>query len=191
MLIPYTEMHLVTGVVIFIECLFLFYLVIHYLIWPDDRSRFWYLILLALLIFYNLSGGLLPDPHIRVSILLQNIVAYGGGFLMASYFPFFFYKSFELSRLKWHALYGVPLFLLIPYVAVFMVWYPMHENLEMAIRIGMPVLFLYSLVLIVVILALIKSMFNEERQDGAYNTRFEMLAVYFSVAPMVLMSVFS
>lgn len=192
MLIPYTEMHLVTGVVIFIECLFLFHQVIHYLSWPDDRSRFWYLVLLALLIFYNVTGGLFPDPSIGfLSIEVQNIIAYGGGFLMGSYFPFFFFKGFGLKQLRWHALFGVPIFLLVPFVVVFVLWYPMHGDLEKAIHAGMPVPFIYSLVLVWVILAAIREMSRQEQQDGAHHTRFELLAVYFSVMPWVLMSVFS
>ncbi|WP_090998331.1 helix-turn-helix transcriptional regulator [Pedobacter insulae] len=192
MLIPYTEMHLLTAVVIFIECLFLFYQVIHYLSWPDDRSRFWYLILLVFLIFYNISGGLFPDPAIGfLSVELQNIIAYGGGFLMGSYFPYFFYRGFGLKRLRWHAMVGVPLFLLLPYVAVFICWYPFHGDLERAIRFGMPVPFIYSVVLVLVILRAIREMSKLEQQDSVYNTRFELFAVYFAVLPWVVMCVFS
>jgi len=192
MLVFGTEMHLVTFVITVIECFFLFYQVIHYLSWPDDRSRFWYLILLVLLIFYNVTGGLFPDTKIRnIAIVVQNSIAYGGGFLMASYFPFFFYKGFGLTRLRWHALIGVPLFLLIPYVAVFWIFYPLDGDLEKAITWGMPVPFVYSLVLIWVILSAIRHMLREEKQDGRYNTGFEIFAVYFAVAPCVLRSVFS
>ncbi|PWG80813.1 helix-turn-helix transcriptional regulator [Pararcticibacter amylolyticus] len=186
------EMHGVTLVIVVIECCFLFYQVTHYLAWPDDKSRFWYLVLLALLIFYNVTGGFFPDPNIRwLPVMTQNIIAYGGGFLMASYFPFFFFKGFGVSSLRWHALVGVPLFLLLPYVTAFLVVYPLTADLEKAITWGMPVPFLYSIVLIWVILVAVRRMFDEEKQDGQYNTKLEMMLVYCSVAPWVLMSVFS
>lgn len=192
MLVFNSEMHLVTLVTIVIECFFLFYQIIHYLSWPDDRSRFWYLILLFLLIFYNVSGGLFPDPDFKwMPMVWQNIIAYGGGFLMASYFPFFFYRGFGLARLKWHALVGVPMFLLLPYLVVFCFVYPSTGDLERAIFWGMPVPFIYSVVLICVILAAVREMSREEQQDGAYNTRFELFAVYFAVVPWALMSLFS
>ncbi len=192
MLVFSSEMHLVTLVITIIECFFLFYQVIHYLSWPQDRSRFWYLILLVLLIFYNVSGGLFPDPDIGwIPLIWQNVVAYGGGFMMGSYFPFFFYRGFGLRKLRWHALFGVPLFLLVPFMVVFVCWYPLNGDLELAIRAGMPVPFVYSLVLIWVILREVREMARQESVEHADNTRFELFAVYFAVAPWVLMSVFS
>ena len=100
----------------------------YYLFRPEDKARFYYLILLILLLFYNVTGGLFPDPSISIPVPIQEMVAYGSGFLMASYFPFYFYKAFDLKSLRWHALYGVPLFLLGPYIVFFVIDYALHSR---------------------------------------------------------------
>lgn len=115
MLVFGTEMLLVTFIFVVIEVLMLIFLLAGYLTRLRDKQRKLYLILLSLLILYNIKGGLLPDPNYPIPIYVQNIIAYGTGFLMASYFPFYFYKAFNLRSLRLHALYGVPLFLMLPY----------------------------------------------------------------------------
>lgn len=192
MLIPGTEMYLLTAIFIFLELLFFFHQFIYYLYRPSDKSRFWYLILLGLLIFYNITGGFFPDPHIKfISLQIQNIIAYGAGFLMASYFPFFFYKCFKLKSLRFHALYGVPLFLLLPYLIFFGVIYFSKGDLQYAIRYGMIVPFFYSFVIIIAILKAIRKQFSEYNNKGYKVDRLEMVAVYCAVIPWVTMSVFA
>jgi hypothetical protein len=56
---------------------------------------------------------------------------------MASFFPFYFYKAFDLKSLRWHALYGVPLFLMLPYVIFFVVVYAINGELNVDIKYGM------------------------------------------------------
>lgn len=185
-------MHLVTGVIIFIECLFLFNQLLHYLRWPQDRSRFWYLILLALLIFYNVTGGFFPDPEISwIPVIAQNVIAYGGGFLMGSYFPLFFYKGFGLQGLRRHALVYVPLFLLLPYVAAFFVLYPFSKDLDLAVYWGMPVPFVYSVVVLLVILNAIREVFTRQELSGVKVSKTEAWLLYAAVVPWALMSVFA
>ena len=119
MLVFRTQIHIVTFIFIVLELMMLSFQFFYYLFRPEDRNRLWYLILLVLMLFYNITGGLFPDPNINLSISLQEMIAYGSGFLMASYFPFYFYKAFDLKSLRWHAYYGVPLFLMLPYVVFF------------------------------------------------------------------------
>ncbi|MFA6275792.1 MAG: helix-turn-helix transcriptional regulator [Pedobacter sp.] len=158
---------------------------------PEDKSRFWYLILIVFLIFYNICGGLFPDPKIGISITIQNILAYGSGFLMASYFPYFFYRGFNLSKLRFHAFYGVPLFLLLPYIAFFIVFYAITRNLEKAIHYGMIIPFFYSIVIAWAMLNAIKARFKEQETDGHSVSKLEAMAVYCAVLPWVFMSVFA
>lgn len=67
---------------------------------------------------------------------------------MASYFPFYFYKGFDLKSLKFHATWGVLFFLLIPYILFFVIVYSLNENLEFAIKYGIIIPFFYSIVLL-------------------------------------------
>ena len=83
-----TEMLLITLIFAVLEIVMFFYQFIYYLSRPQEKQRLYYLILLFLLIVYNITGGLFPDPNISFSIVAQNSIAYGSGFLMASYFPY-------------------------------------------------------------------------------------------------------
>src|SRR6478735_4106782 len=124
MLIPGTEMHVVTFVFAALE-----------------------IILLFLLILYNIMGGLLPDPQFSLPIILQNCISYGTGFLMAAYFPYYFYKAFNLEGMKFHAYRGVYIYILIPYL-LFVGLYYSTSNLEYAAQWGMSIPIVYSLVLL-------------------------------------------
>ena len=94
----HTEMHVVTLVFIVLEIFMFSFQLVLYLQKPAESKRKYYLILLFLLIIYNIAGGLFPDEDIPLPIRLQNIMAYGAGFLMACYFPFYFYKAFDIHN---------------------------------------------------------------------------------------------
>src|ERR1700754_4581643 len=97
MLVFGTQVHIVTFIFIMLEFIMFCFQFIYYLFRPQDKPRKWNLILLALMLFYNITGGLFPDPKITsISVSVQLMIAYGCGFLMASYFPFYFYKAFDL-----------------------------------------------------------------------------------------------
>src|SRR5690606_18134941 len=133
MLVFGTEMHLVTFIFLLLEVFLFFYQFIHYLQRPQDKGRMWYLVLLFLLITYNITGGLFPDANIAIPIVAQNIIAYGSGFLMGAYFPYYFYRAFELKRLRFHAIYGVLCFLLLPYLIFFVIDYGIDGDLDSAV----------------------------------------------------------
>ncbi|SMD01288.1 regulatory protein, luxR family [Pedobacter nyackensis] len=99
-------MHILTYVIVLLQSgMLLFYQLPYYLTRPQDKSRLWHLILLILLILYNVTRGLFPDPTYNLLLIAQNVIAYGSLFLMASYFPFFLYKVLELENLRFHALH--------------------------------------------------------------------------------------
>lgn len=184
-----SEMHLVTVVVCLIEFGMLCYQLVHCLSDPSDKRRMWYLVLLALLIVYNVTGGLLPNENYGMSIVLQNVIAYGSGFLMAAYFPFYFYKAFELKKLRWHVYYGVPVFLLLPYLVLFCVVYPLTANLEFCISYGMIVPAGYSVVLLYVMLNAIQ---RTSSDDGlSLYSKDELYWIYAAVSPWACMTVFA
>ncbi|MGY4383925.1 hypothetical protein ACVWYN_000951 [Pedobacter sp. UYP24] len=186
MLVFGTEMHIVTFTFVMLEIAMFFYQFTYYLFRPQDKGRLWYLILLSLLLFYNITGGLFPDPEFNISIITQNIIAYGSGFLMASYFPFYFYRGFGLKRLRFHALYGVPLFLVLPYLVFFVVIYSIHRNLDIAINYGLGVPFLYTIIVFLAITNAIRKKYSENRSP--INT-MEMIAVYCAVVPWLSMPI--
>lgn len=184
-----TEMHVVTFVFVLLELIMFGYQIFHYLSRPQDKTRLWYMILLFLLIVYNITGGLFPDPEITsISIITQNIIAYGCGFLMASYFPFYFYKGMELKDLRFLAVYGVPLFLLLPYIAFFVIAYSINGNLDFAIRYGIIIPFFYSFMALWGILWAIRIHY---KNNGTKKNYYEVIAVYIAVIPWGSMTIFS
>lgn len=188
MLVFGTQMHVVTFVFVLLESVMFFYQLLYFLFRPQDRSRLWYLILLFLLIVYNITGGLFPDPKIPISIISQNIIAYGSGFLMASYFPYYFYRGFELTRIRFHAHYGVLLFLLLPYFIFFVIDYSLHGNLDSAIKNGVVVPFFYAFV---VLWAIIRAILLKYRERPNQNNLVEIVAVYCAIIPWSSLAVLS
>jgi len=191
MLVFNSEMHLITLLFVLLELMMLAVQFYHYCLDPHDKPRLWYLILLGLLIFYNITGGLFPDPDLPFSLSLQNIVAYGSGFLMAAYFPFYFYKSFNLSYLRFQALYGTSVFLLGPYFVFFVLIYSFNEDLDFAVNYGLIIPFIYSLYLLWAILDAIKRNFKVKKEAEGISGKMEILSVYFAVSPWICLSAFA
>ena len=186
MLVFGTQMHIVTFVFVVLEIAMFFYQLIYYLSRPQEKKRYWYLILLFLLIVYNITGGLFPDENIAIPIIIQNIIAYGSGFIMASYFPFYFYKAFDLKRLRFHALYGIYLFLIIPFLLFFVIGYSRSGNLEDAIRHGIIIPFFYALIFVWNILRAINAKYG-----GIHNKMYwnEVIIICLAVLPWASMPI--
>jgi Response regulator containing a CheY-like receiver domain and an HTH DNA-binding domain len=186
MLVFGTEMHVVTFLFAALETILFFFQLVFYLIRPQDKYRLWYLTLLTLLLLYNIASGLFPDTNIPIPIYIQNIIAYGAGFCTASFFPFYFYKAFNLRRLKFHALYGIWLFLILPYVIFFVVVYSINKDLESARRFGLIIPFFYSLTLI---WAITKAIFPNYKESKYTRSVSEIIGVYLAVAPWTALTV--
>lgn len=60
-------------------------------------------------------------------------------------------KAFNLQKLRFHAIYGVPLFLVIPYFMFFVIGYSLHGDIDFARRYGFLSPGLYSVILLVAI----------------------------------------
>ncbi|MFB5946380.1 response regulator transcription factor [Albibacterium profundi] len=178
-----TEMLLITFIFVVLESVMFFYQLIYYLSRPQEKQRLYYLILLIILIVYNITGGLFPDPEIALPIVAQNSIAYGCGFLMASYFPYYFYKAFELDSLRFHAIYGVLLFFLLPFFIFFVIVYSVDNNLDFAIKNGVVIPFFYSFVILWQILKAIRIKFKDRNEESF----IEVLAMYAAVIPWAAM----
>lgn len=182
MLVFGTEMHVVTFVFLLLEIAMFFYQLIYFLSRPQEENRFWYLILLLLLIFYNITGGLFPDNNISISIITQNILAYGSGFIMASYITFYFYKAYKLEQLRFHALYGIHLFLILPFLIFFVIIYSINGNLEMAIDYGIFIPAFYSIYLLIIIIRATTQNYKKHKIKLA-----EVIIICCAIIPWALM----
>ncbi len=188
MLVTGTQMHIVTFCFIVLEfCMFIWQLA-RYFYRLRDRHRGWYILLLLLLLLYNVTNGLFPDRNLSLPVTTQNMIAYGLEFLMISYFLFYFYKEFDLRSLRKHVLYGVPLFLILPYILFFVIMYRINGDLKKDIHHGAIIPFAYSLVLLRAILCAIWKRYQCNRDDHFY---IEEITVYCAVLPWVLMTVFA
>jgi len=174
-----SEMHVVTFILIILEVLMFMHQYIFYLQKPDKKRKF-YLILLFLLIVYNVAGGLFPDQSMNLSIVTQNILAYGAGFAMGCFFPYYFYKAFDVRHLKFQATYGVFYFLVLPYLIFFCIVYPLVNNLDVAIYIGLLIPFIYAFYMIYQILEAIKVTYKGRKA-------VDVILVYLAVCPWALM----
>ena len=140
-----TQMHLVTFFITAFELVMLFFQLIYWQQRPNDQKRLLYLTLLLFLIFYNLTSGFLPDENFFPPIILQNIAAYLIAFSMSIYFVYYFYKAFDLDALKFFATYGSIIFLLLPFLLLFVIPYLLTNNLELVRQLVVVVPFLYGL----------------------------------------------
>jgi DNA-binding CsgD family transcriptional regulator len=139
-----TEMYMVTFWITAFEIIMLFFQVVHYLQRTSDKKRLFYLILLVMMITHNMCSGFMPDKNIPISIVTQNIIAFLGGFTMSMYFVYYFYRTFELDRLRFFALYGSLLFLIAPFVLLFVLPYVITGRLTMARQLTVVVPFFYG-----------------------------------------------
>lgn len=144
-----TEMHMVTFCITIFEMVMMLFQVIHYLQRVTDKNRLLYLILLMLMILYNITSGLFPDEQFSLSLMLQNSIAYLVAFATSMYFVYYFYKAFELIGLRFFVRYGIFIFLLLPFLFLFLLPYYITGNLILSRRLTVIIPFLYGVAFIV------------------------------------------
>ncbi|HUZ57814.1 MAG TPA: ATP-binding protein [Hanamia sp.] len=181
MLLPGTQMHIITFIFVSIELVIFFYLLIYKLARPDDKTTILNIVLIFLLITYNVTGGLLPDPNLPGSVFIQEVIAYGTGFITPCFFPYYVYKAFGLEKMKFHAFRGVYLCLLLPYF-LFVIVYAATNNLEIAKNLlVLPVL--YALWIIYSILKAIK--YKYRNNFSSKESKEEVAVLFFSITPWI------
>jgi DNA-binding CsgD family transcriptional regulator len=187
MLVPGTQMHYVTFGFVCIEIIILFYLLIHRLARPDDKTTYLNIFLIILLIIYNVTGGLLPDPNLPGSYIVQESIAYGTGFITPCYFPYFIYKGFGLEKMKFHANRGVVFFLIVPYL-LFVSVLAISGDLDKAKNILLiPVL--YGLWVTISIYVAIK--FKYHGDFSSRQAKEEIAVLFFSITPWIGLPIIS
>src|SRR5690554_1165135 len=100
---------------------------------------------------------------------------------MACYFPFYFYKAFDITHLKFQAKYGVLIFLFLPFLLFFCLLYPMGIELKTAIYVGLIIPFFYAFYMIYNILWAIRKRFKNRKAS------FDAILSYAAVFPWALM----
>ena len=180
-----TEMHLVTFIFVVCELLFFVSQLVLYLQKPSEENRRYYLVLLALLIIYNIAGGLFPDPDLALSLKLQINLAYGAGFAMGAYFPFYFYKVFDLEDLRWDARIGIWLFLFAPFFLFFCVGLTLLDDLPTILWYGLAIPLGYAIYLVIRIFLSIRKKFK------GYQHSLDAILTYSAALPWVLLPLFS
>lgn len=113
-----TEMTTVLFIISTVEIILLISLSLYHYGRPrevrDHRVK-WILILNIFMLFYNITSGFFPDPEITfISVTIQNLIAYFSGVTMSWYFSIFLYKFYDLKKLKFFAVYGPIIFLVLP-----------------------------------------------------------------------------
>ena len=185
MLIPGTQMHIVTFLFVSIEIVIFFYLVIYRIARPDDKTAYLNIVLIFLLIIYNITGGLLPDANMPGSVMVQESVAYGTGFITPCYFPYYVYKAFSLKKMQFHAFKGVYLFLMLPYL-LFVIVYAVTNKLEDAKDLLiLPVI--YALWVIITMVKAIR--FKYKNNFASKESKEEMFVLLTSLTPWVMLPV--
>lgn len=181
MLVPGTQMHWSTLGVICLEILILFYLLIYRVARPDDKSAYLNIILLVLLLIYNVTGGLLPDPHLPGGFFVQECIAYATGFITPCFFPYYVYKGFGLKAMWFHAYRGIYFFLVLPYI-LFVCVFALSGSLEYAKNI-LIVPVVYALW---VLISLVRSIRLKYSNDfSTPDARIEIIVLFLSLSPWV------
>ena len=174
-------MHIITFIFVSIEIVIFFYLLIYKLARPDDKTTFLNVVLIFLLITYNVTGGLLPDPNLPGSIFIQEVIAYGTGFITPCYFPYYVYKAFGLEKMKFHAFKGVYLFLLLPYL-LFVIVFAISNNLDTTKNILiLPVL--YALWIIYSLLKAIRYKYGNK--VNSRDSKEKVTVLLLSISPWI------
>jgi DNA-binding CsgD family transcriptional regulator len=182
-----TQMQVLTLNFIIFEVLLLIYH-LPFLSRPSGYKHIWYLLLLILLLIFNFMNGVFPDLHSQVNIKVQYIIAYGSAYLMGAYVPFYFYKAFALEKLRFHALYGVPLFELGSFLLFNVLLYVWNGNIKLDSELGVMIPFVYGFV---VLTAMYKAIRLKYKESGNQQDYREQLAVFVAILPWQAMAIFA
>jgi len=174
-------MYVITFLYICLEAIIFAFLLLYKLSRVEDWKTRYYLILIALLIIYNVTGGLLPDNHLPGSLFIQESIAYGTGFITPCFFPLYVYKVFDLKKMRFHAYRGVIYFLILPYL-IFVFVYKYSGNILFAKRLLiLPVL--YGIWVMISLHRAIKVKYNNTLSSKA--AREELIFLFISLTPWV------
>jgi DNA-binding CsgD family transcriptional regulator len=140
------------------------------------------------MILYNVASGFLPDPDIPISIRIQNGVAYFVSFCTSMYYVWYFYKAFDLKRLRFFATYGSLYFLFLPFLVLFAVPYYLTGNLVLSRQLAVVIPFLYGLAFIVATTLAFKFKFAQREYSDKLKLQL-VVAAYIALITWVALPV--
>jgi signal transduction histidine kinase/DNA-binding NarL/FixJ family response regulator len=94
---------------------------------------------------------------------------------MGMYFPYYFYKAFNLSKLKFYAYWGSVYFILIPFVVLFLIPYYITKDLESSKKLLLIIAFLYA---VSFIYSLNKAIKEQSKEQKVLTFKNEIISVY-------------
>ncbi len=183
-----TQLHIITFIFLGIEMLFLLALMVYCLSRPKDKTRIRFFMLTLFFIFYNLASGLLPDDLYPIPILAQNILAYGTGIGLASYYFYYLVKELNIRKDKFFN----PKTLLISLAGSFMVGFVLiylltqNANLSKLVFIIFPVSIALYYCMRTVQFILNKT---NDRKDHDNHHRFLRISSYLGIIFMATMPI--
>jgi DNA-binding CsgD family transcriptional regulator len=186
-LLSETQMQPVTMVFIVLEFLLVVYH-LPFLSKPKGYRPLWYVLLLTLLLLFNITNGLFPDPALSLGLRWQYIIAYGSAYLMGAYVPFYFFKAFGLERLRRYALYGVPAIDLGSFLVFNVLLYLWNGNILLDSRLAVILPFTYGFWVLAAMYKAIRLQYRESGNRQAYN---EQLLIFLAILPWQAMAVFA
>ncbi len=173
--------HPITFFIVLFELLLLVVQYVDYLQRLKEKQRLWQLILLILVILRNTVEGAFqaPNPDWPISLLLQNFLGQGFGYIVASYFPLYWYKTLGLNELKLHGRYGF-LFLIVPVIFVYGLIYPVNQDIMEARKYVYVVPFFYGIAMIAHV---IKATFSQYKKDKNKMALKERVLILMAIVP--------
>jgi DNA-directed RNA polymerase specialized sigma24 family protein len=133
------------------------------------------------MILCNIVQGVFqaPNSNLSISLITQNSLGQGFGYVVASYFPLYWYKTLEFEHLRFHGKYGF-LFLLMPVIVVYGIFYPISQDLMAARKYVYIVPFFYGSYLI---WEVCKSIVTQYRRDGNRTNLQERFLIVMNIIP--------
>lgn len=183
-----SQLHIITFVFLGIETLFLFVLMTYCFSRPKDKTRTRFFVLTLFFIFYNLASGLLPDGLYPIPILLQNILAYGSGIGLATYYFYYLVKELKIEKDKFFNPKMLLMSLTWSFLIGFVFTYLLTENVNLSkfTFIVFPVFI--ALYFCVRTVRFILSKTND-RKDHQEHHRFLMVSSYLGIIFMASMPI--
>ena len=172
-------------VIEFVAFLFQF---LYYLERPSDTSRKLYLILLFMLISYNVTGGLVPNSDLPVSLEIQYFIGHISAIAMSMYFIYYIYKVFRLDHLRWLSTIGPWLFLGIPFV-VFSIFLFVTKDITFSQKILLPVPTLYGVVFVFQVIRFLITEYRNVAPEERGNYRIYLFSVVSAILCWILLPI--
>lgn len=124
-----TELHLITFLFILFEFVIFAIQFAVFLSRPKDNKRVRFFILTLLFIIYNLCSGLFPDSNFGIHLLMQNILAFGSGITLGTYYFYYLVKELNIQKDRFFNTKFLFLSLLFSFVIGFIITYLLTGDL--------------------------------------------------------------